>query len=361
MSSQKAVRLLLQNKPPSASAVAAGTSRGLAPAPPGTVLLDFEGVENFERALGYYDGEEGGGIDYGVYFGSSWVGLVDSDAGGTGEIANEPSNSTVLTLFTFDEYVNSTVSVEEGFTQLSFQYASTFDVDINVYDGPLGYGELIDTGTLLATGVCDDEFVEGEFPFCGDPTGFVGVWLNYSVPEFEGVARSVAFMGPEDGDFVLLIDDMIITPTRPVCAGTTYWLWDPVTNAQVGDELVDGSYSCIPPLYNIEVRPCALPESVVRLVLQRVGAPRPRQDPEGAPGPVLLVGGQPLDGRRLPQHQGLDRRQHVPADQHHRRRVGGLHLHAGVHGVVEKTMTSKRLVLANARRTEMEGPPSSLP
>jgi hypothetical protein len=236
----------------------------------------------------------GDGPDYGVEFGISWVGLVDSDAGGSGGIANEPSNSTVLFLSPF-EVLDATVTVPGGFTQLSFQYASDVDVDLFLYDGLAGDGNVIDTVRLPRSGYCEEGNFPGDFPFCGDPTGFVGVWLNYSVPEFEGVARSGAFMGPEDWDFVLVIDDMLVTPTGPVCAGTTYWLWDPVTNAPVR-ELVDGSYSCIPPLYNIEVRPCALPESVVRLVLQRVGAPRQDKTQKELQAPYFLWGDNPSTG-----------------------------------------------------------------
>jgi hypothetical protein len=248
----------------------------------------------------------GDGPDYGVKFGWSWVGLVDSDAGGTGEIANEPSNSTVLTLVTFEE--GTSVTVDEGFTQMSFRYASSVDVAINVY-ALAGDGALIDIGTLPRTGVCEEEgFPGGDAAPCGDPTGFIGIWQTYSGSYSGNVARYIGIEGPKDREFVFLIDDMVVTPAVPVCAGTTYWLWDPVTNtpvrelvedsfsnAQIG-ELVDGWIGCIPPLYNIEVRPCALPESVVRLVLQRVGAPRPDKTQKEAEAPYFLWGDNPATG-----------------------------------------------------------------
>jgi hypothetical protein len=231
----------------------------------------------------------GDGPDYGVEFGISWVGLVDSDAGGSGGIANEPSDSTVLFLYPF-EVLDATVTVPDGFTQLYFHYASEVDVDINMYDGLAGDGNLIFSGTIPRSGYCQEEgFPGGDVPPCGDPTGFVGVWNTYAVALYlGGVARSVNFVGPE-GPFLFAIDDMVITPAAPTCTRTTYWLWDPVTNAPVR-ELVEDSYICIPPLYNIEVRPCALPESVVRLVLQRVGAPRPDKTQKEAEAPYFLWG-----------------------------------------------------------------------
>jgi hypothetical protein len=168
-------------------------------------------------------------------------------------IANEPSSSTVFTVI---EGTDTTVTVLDGFTQLSFQYASDFDVGDTVFGGLSGDGEVLTAGTLPATGVCTDSDleVEGEFPFCGDPTGFVGVWGNYTAPEFEGtVARSIAFVGPGN-DHLLTIDDMLLSV--PPRTRTTSWVWDPATDKPVR-ELLDGSATCLPR----RVRPCALPEA----------------------------------------------------------------------------------------------------
>jgi hypothetical protein len=215
VSSQKARRLLLLPKgKPSITAA----SRGLASPPPGTVLLDFEGIGNGNFAGLHYT-SSGAGPGYGVEFGISWVGLADRDAGGAGEIANEPSNSTVLFLYAF-EVLGATVTVPDGFTQLSFQYASDHDVDINVCDGLAWDGNLIDTGTLPRSGFCDEGGYPGDFPFCGNPTGFAGEWRTYSAAYSGNVARSITFVGPE-AQFLFLIDDMLITPAAPVFAGTT--------------------------------------------------------------------------------------------------------------------------------------------
>jgi hypothetical protein len=241
--------------------------------------------------LGYYDGEEGG-PDYGVVFGEAWAGLVDSDAGGNGQIANEPSNSTVAAYF---EGTDSTVTVLDGFTQMSFQYASDVELEVTVYDGPAGTGSVLATGTLPPTGVCDDVDIPGDFPFCGDPTGFVGVWLNYSVPVPSGgaVARSISI--PVPGDFLLSLDDVIITRA---CTKTTYWLWNPVTNAPVR-ELKNNSASCLPLLYNIEVRPCSPPSTPpVDIALMR-GSRTIKSQSEFV-APYFLWGDNPANGNVFP-------------------------------------------------------------
>ena len=62
-----------------------------------TVLLDFEGVGN-DVFVGDYYGGGGGGLDkdYGIVFGPDMLAAVDTDAGGSVNIANEPSPSTVV-------------------------------------------------------------------------------------------------------------------------------------------------------------------------------------------------------------------------------------------------------------------------
>lgn len=64
------------------------------------VTLDFEGLEDVEAIQGFCNGGTGDrgsiGPDYGVSFTSATLAVIDDDAGGSGNIANEPSPSTVM-------------------------------------------------------------------------------------------------------------------------------------------------------------------------------------------------------------------------------------------------------------------------
>jgi hypothetical protein len=257
--SQAVRHLLLKSKPsrPSSAAAAAAAHRDLSTT---SITLDFEGVGNFNQVLGYYSGMDGG-PNYGVVFGASSIALVDADAGGNGGFANEPSPNTTLT---FIDDVDTTMSVPAGFTGLSFQYTSASDATISVFAGPNGTGAVLASALVPRTGICEEDGFPGDFPFCGDPTGFLGVWLSYAVP-FTGVAKSISFAAPPGEDLVIIFDDMVIyqngPPPPPPCNKTTYWLWNPTTNALVG-ELKNNSASCFSVPYNIEVRPCARPKKL---------------------------------------------------------------------------------------------------
>jgi hypothetical protein len=193
------------------------------------VLLDFEGVWASDvpstTAVGdYYGGGAGGPArDYGIVFGPSAGALVDSDAAGAGGtpaagfFANEPSPSTAVE-FSFPEAL-AYVNVAGGFTGLAFQYASVEDASVAEYSGPDRTGTVLGTFPLPAPGECPAD--------CGDPTGTLGIWRNFTVPFSPGggggggggVARSVGFL--IQNTFVL-VDDMVITlaaapppPTQP--------------------------------------------------------------------------------------------------------------------------------------------------
>src|SRR3990172_5546176 len=65
------------------------------------IVLTFEGLDNLEPVADFYDGGFGGGGSgpgpaYGIVFSDNSLAVLDLDAGGAGDIANEPSPSTVL-------------------------------------------------------------------------------------------------------------------------------------------------------------------------------------------------------------------------------------------------------------------------
>ena len=66
----------------------------MAPAAAAVVVLDFEGIGNGNPVGNFYNG--GAGTNYGVQFSPATLALVDSDAGGSGNFANEPSADTIM-------------------------------------------------------------------------------------------------------------------------------------------------------------------------------------------------------------------------------------------------------------------------
>lgn len=151
------------------------------------VVLDFEGVGNGARVNSFYDGGSDSqghrGTDYGVRFTSDSLGVVDSDAGGGGNFANEPSPNTILFFLTGDA---ATLNYSTGFdTGFSFFYTAAFTPGVvSVFDGLNGRGNVLATINLAVNSQnCT-----------GDPNGQYCEFTPIGVT-FDGVARSVDFGG----------------------------------------------------------------------------------------------------------------------------------------------------------------------
>jgi hypothetical protein len=157
----------------------------------GPVLLDFEGLLNGEPILNFYDGGLGGfgsgpGPDYNIQFGAQSLVSMDSDAGGGGNIGNEPSPDNVAF---FLQGPGVIMNVLPGFMHgFSFYYAAAFyGGTVTVWSGPDGTGSLMASMDLDVTGTS-----------CGgDPTGEFNCWRQIGV-NFAGIARSVSFSGATD-------------------------------------------------------------------------------------------------------------------------------------------------------------------
>lgn len=158
------------------------------PASAAVVTLTFEGVGNQTAVNDFYnggtDGSGNSGTNYGINFSTTSLGIVDSDQGGTGNIANEPSGKTVLFFLSGGA---ATMNVAAGFdTGFSFFYSSnSANGFVNVYSG------LNATGTLLATINLAQQFSTN---CVGDPNGAYCNWTNIGVA-FAGTAKSVDFGG----------------------------------------------------------------------------------------------------------------------------------------------------------------------
>jgi hypothetical protein len=164
------------------------------------IMLTFENVGDQQPILDFYNGGAGG--NYGISFDAGSRGLVDSDDGGNGNIANEPSSSTVLY---YPIGSRSVMNVAGGFQSgltLFYSAAVLGGGAVFVYDGPNG------TGTRMA---------EVSLPFdatpsggCGggDPLGEYSCWALVSV-NFAGTAKSAVFSG--QGSFIVF-DNVTVNP-----------------------------------------------------------------------------------------------------------------------------------------------------
>ena len=152
----------------------------------GPIVLNFEGVADLASVNDFYNGgtDSAGnsGTNYGISFSSTSLGIIDSDSGGSGNFANEPSSSTVLF---FTDGTAATMNVAAGFdTGFSFFYSSNAAGFVRAYDGLNGTGNLLASLTFGAN-------ITG----CGgDPSGTYCRFDPVGVT-FNGIARSVDFGG----------------------------------------------------------------------------------------------------------------------------------------------------------------------
>jgi hypothetical protein len=152
------------------------------------IVLNFEGLGNSDAILEFYNGglsQQGySGPNVGVEFLGNALAIIDADAGGGGNIANEPSPSTVLFFLTGS---SAGMNVPAGFSNgFSFFYSANIDAAyVQVYSGLNG------TGTLLASATLP---VNWNVNCTGDPSGGYCHWDPVGVT-FSGVAKSVFFGG----------------------------------------------------------------------------------------------------------------------------------------------------------------------
>jgi hypothetical protein len=151
------------------------------------ITLDFEGVGDLAKISEFYNGGTdslgNSGVNYGISFGSDSLSLIDADAGGSGNIANEPSGETVLFFTGGSATLNIASSFDTGF---SFYYSSAGSVLVNVYSGLNMTGSLLGSISFAANS-SDNNCV-------GDPNGGFCNWDIGSL-SFAGTAKSIDFSG----------------------------------------------------------------------------------------------------------------------------------------------------------------------
>ena len=165
----------------------------------GTIVLTFEGLQNNEQVLNYYNGGFGGngsgpGPNYGVVFGPDSLAIVSQAAGGSGNFDGAPTMPTALF---FLSGPGDIMNVAGGFTTgFSFFYSSPFYTgSATVYSGLNGTGTALATLTLPSTpdGTTYGPPCSGAYDYC--PFRPMGVTLSgtaYSV-DFSGTANYIAF------------------------------------------------------------------------------------------------------------------------------------------------------------------------
>jgi hypothetical protein len=200
-------------------AMAAAAVVAAGPASAAVITLDFEGIGNLNPVGNFYNG--GAGTNYGISFSPATLAIVDSDAGGTGNIANEPSASTVM--FFLD--ANSAVlSYAAGFADgFSFFYSSDVATTVSVY------ASLDGTGTPLATLNLSRQ---ADLNCSGDPNGQFCNWTAVGAM-FDGTARSINFAGAANS---VAFDNITFGSANPGGGGSG--VPEPASLALVGSALL---------------------------------------------------------------------------------------------------------------------------
>lgn len=154
----------------------AALSCAAVPATAAVTTLTFEGIGDEQPVGNFY------APDY--IFSPATLALIDADAGGSGNFANEPSPSTVMF---FLDANNAILDVVNGFdTGFSFYYSANADnTSVTVYDGAGG------TGNVLATINLAKQYNDN---CTGDPNGTYCNWTPIGVA-FAGTAYSINFGG----------------------------------------------------------------------------------------------------------------------------------------------------------------------
>jgi hypothetical protein len=155
-----------------------------------TTVLTFEGLQDGESVLNYYNNGtgmlgSGPGGDFGVVFSPNALAYIDLDDGGSGNFGGEPSPSTAI-IFLPDDDSKAFVNCAAGFTTGFSVYYSAISSPgvIKVFDGLNGTGNLLASLQLPVTPSSGDP----------DPTGAFSPLLPAGV-SFQGIARSVDFSG----------------------------------------------------------------------------------------------------------------------------------------------------------------------
>jgi len=168
-------------------------------------LIGFEGIPD-NNAVGTYFGPVV------VQFGSSWLGLIDADAGGSGNFANEPSPETVA-YFLDQNDISITLTPAVRFVQFRYVAAAqSLPITVAAYDS---LGNLISSaaGSVVGTSYDGANCV-------GDPGGAFCLWDQISLVSGTADIRSVKISGAISNYFA--IDNLYFCTGTTPARGTTW-------------------------------------------------------------------------------------------------------------------------------------------
>ena len=158
------------------------------------ITLDFEGIGDNAFIQDFYNGgtdsDGNSGIDYGISFGSYARGLIDRDAGGQGNFANEPTPDTTMYFLSGSAVLDYAPGFDSGF---SFFYTTSLDASVTVWDGLGATGTLLGQIDLFTNNIAND-CVGDPQGGPGDPYGQFCHWDVGSLA-FSGTAKSIDFSG----------------------------------------------------------------------------------------------------------------------------------------------------------------------
>lgn len=170
-------------------------------------FVDFEGVGD-QQPVGTVAGVPQ------VTFGDSWLGVIDADAGGMGNFANEPSPDTATSfLDTLDP-----ITFDTGVQYIELYYvasAISLPVTLTAWDGPDG------TGNVVGTSVGNTVGTDFDGANCsGDPTGQFCLWDLLSLAAAQNNILSITLEGAVADQFGF--DNMLYCTAVPVPAVPSY-------------------------------------------------------------------------------------------------------------------------------------------
>ncbi len=135
-----------------------------------------------------------------VLFNAAWRAAIDSDAGGSGPFANEPSPDTVTQLPGVP-----IIDFDQPIREVSLSYSArsaVLPIMLEAWDGLSGTGSVVATATLDQSGWTGDGV-----PCGGDPGGGYCAWNVASLAVAEDSISSVTLTG-QPGSFGSFFDDM---------------------------------------------------------------------------------------------------------------------------------------------------------